>query len=73
MGRNTDSARTTGFVRPGLQTKDIDVCVLLGFEGSTVRKVSAITDSLFLNCKFYKKVRCEEISVNANLVAMALQ
>jgi len=41
------SARTTGFVSQVLQTRDIDVCVLLGSGESTVRRVSAITDSSF--------------------------
>ena len=39
--RADDSARTTVFVNPGLQTGVIDVCVLMRSGGSTARKVSA--------------------------------
>jgi len=49
--RRGNSARTTGFVRPVLQTRVIDVCVLLGSGESTARKVSAIADGLLHDCK----------------------
>jgi len=39
--RRGSSARTTGFVRAVLQTRVIDVCVLLGSRESTVKRVSA--------------------------------
>jgi len=43
--RGGASAGTTGFVRPVLQTRVIDVCVLLGSGESTAKKVRAKTDS----------------------------
>jgi len=39
VARRGSSARTTEFVRPVLQTRVIDVCVLLGSGESTARKV----------------------------------
>ena len=38
--RTEDSARTTVFVNPVLQTRVIDACVLLDSGGSTARKVT---------------------------------